>query len=270
MRTSPVTVFVMAALATVAVVAHCAPADIADYRVFAGSSVVFGGNAFVQGTVASNGPVILASPYTITGGWVENAGELLPAPGVFSAAASDPEISTGHDADLSLDPGSYSSLLLGNKNTLSLTAGTYTFGWISAGSGTSLNLDLSAGDITLYADSFAIWGDDLHVTVTGYQPGRRVYAETHGDWAVGDRGFWFGDIHATSGLGYDGSIYIGRDYCHVGSIRAAGGIYLGENAVVVPLPAAVSLGLLGLGTVALRRRRMAFHRAAPAPEPGQP
>jgi hypothetical protein len=116
--------------------------------------VVIGSHATVTGNVESAGRVIRHGPSTVTGTITANTTVALP-PGLDLSGVTFPTTNSGpihvdEHATASPAPGAYSDVSVEHFGTLVLTAGTYFFETFTLEDDSRLNLDQSAGSVTLY------------------------------------------------------------------------------------------------------------------------
>lgn len=189
-------------------------------NVVSGSSV---GTALVSSSYPPNiKPIAPTSCTTVTA----------PTPATFSAGTKNVSVAWGattYNTSNPLAPGSYKNLTLSGSSPLTLTAGTYYFNSISLGYGSTLNLDLSGGDITI----FVVGAVDLNMTsginvstdgstwqgMTSVDKAyaARVYLEAHDaiklEWATN----WYGTLFSTKSITFGGSNTIIGAYATIGS-----------------------------------------------------
>jgi hypothetical protein len=122
---------------------------------------------------------------------------LPPAPA--AAVGTTPILITNNKA-VSVDPGAYAAVVVGNNCTLNFRAGEYSFASFlnPESNGVRLNFDASAGDVTLVIAGGFVVKNDLTVTKTG--PGRvRLYVLSGGFSAVNSGGFELDQLFVYSG-----------------------------------------------------------------------
>lgn len=143
-----------------------------------------------------------------------------------------------------LAPGKYKKLTLSGASPLTLKAGTYYFSSIDIGYGSTLNLDVSGGDITIFVtgavDVNATGGINVSTDGTTWKSmtavdksyAARVYLEAHSaiglEWATN----WFGTLFSTDSFSFAGDNTIIGSYVSTGSGTlswAAKVTYVGSN-----------------------------------------
>jgi hypothetical protein len=149
-------------------------------------------------------------------------------PGAHSFAAGFADVSTAANATTSLLPGNYDDLSLGANNTLKLAAGTYFFDTWAIPDNAVLELDLTAGAISLYFTGNVGIGSNFIVNLLGGDASD-VYAETLGDWLMGNNVNWYGTIF---GSGHDSDITLGNNHHLTGAAYANHDLRLGDNSIV--------------------------------------
>jgi large repetitive protein len=123
-----------------------------------GSSVISGGkidlkkNASIGGDATSGGQVKLANGASVAGVITENAGVLpltdIPLP-VLALTTSGSNVSVKKNKSATLLPGAYKKLSGKEASTISLSSGHYTFSEIDVNKNSVIELDVSAGPITV-------------------------------------------------------------------------------------------------------------------------
>jgi len=220
-----------------------------------------------------------ASPKTYTG-------PTLPAATLFSAGGTNYTTTSG--ATLTLAPGSYGMLDLGQNNDLYLSSGTYYFTAIDMRSGLDLFLDLTGGGINILVTGDVYFGERMDVKVKTDPLGTYVdldslsaaqkayaaivYLETHRSWTLRQGSDWFGTVYAPYDIvtvEYD--VYSGESTDLIGALYSGGQVYLRQGAHLefVPseywphephdgyIPEPTTLALVGVGIAAavLQKRR---------------
>jgi predicted acyltransferase (DUF342 family) len=128
-----------------------------------------------------------------------------------------------------LPPGKYKDLTLSGGSPLTLKAGIYYFNSISIGWGSTLNLDVSGGDITIFvvgtADINATAGINVSTDGSTWKTmatvdksyAARVYLEAHSaitlEWGVN----WFGTLFSTNSITFGGGNTIIGAYATTGT-----------------------------------------------------
>ncbi len=167
----------------------------------ANGNVVLNELAEVAGHVTHSGILTLGTNATVGSSSVGSSGVVprifsgVSLPGAASFTAGGLNINKGDIQDTTLAPGTYGTLNLGEHNDLYLSAGTYYFDAIHAGSGLDLHLDLTGGDLLLYVLGDVDFGIVLDVVLAGGSA-EDIYLETLGSFALGDHGEWYGTVYA--------------------------------------------------------------------------
>jgi hypothetical protein len=117
-------------------------------------TVLLGSHATVNGNVESAGAVVTHGPSTVTGTIAANTPVALPPgldlTGVVFPTTNNGALQVAEGGTVSPVPGAYSDVKVGRFGTLVLTAGTYFFETLELDGDSRLNLDQSAGSVTLY------------------------------------------------------------------------------------------------------------------------
>jgi len=114
-------------------------------NVIAGGDVELEKQATVEGDVTAAGVVDLKRGATVTGAIEQGASVPPITTVVLSMTAGGPEVKIKKDGDLTLDPGSYGNLRVGQGATLNLVSGEYAFTEIEVEKGATINLNLGDG-----------------------------------------------------------------------------------------------------------------------------
>ena len=109
----------------------------------------------------------------------------------------------------------------------------------------------------IFVANDAAFGNWLATTVID-PDGGQVYAQTNGNWSMGNDGDWFGTI-----LAPDSTVSIGSGFLLAGAVFGMG-ISIGDGSTVqgipagdppvIPAPGAIVLGAIGLVMVGLLKR----------------
>lgn len=115
-----------------------------------------------------------------------------------------------------LAPGNYRKLSIANSEPLTLRAGQYVFAKMNLEWNVTLNLDVSAGDITIFSIGPVNTSKlDVYVTTDGSTwksmravdktNAAKVYLEAHDNIVLGWDADWFGTLFSTKVIRFDGS-----------------------------------------------------------------
>ncbi len=215
--------------------------------VIAGGTILIGATSNPPESVNPNegppAPFLAGSPYQLP---------TLPTSTSFTANNDDQNISVG--GTLSLAPGTYGDVtflksLLGiSGGTLELSSGDYIFKSLGGGEISTLDLDLTLGDINIYVEGDVLFNDNFNMMLTdGWASD--VFLETHGNFTLADDSNVFGRI-----LNLGGNILSGDGGNFTGALYATGNITFGDDVVVVvpePVPEPSTFILMGIGLVGL-------------------
>jgi hypothetical protein len=230
-------------------------------------NVLAGGNVGISGTVGGNvtyGGTYTPGPFATVGGTITHGGAVTPTayqpltlPAGRNLTGGTNNITLATFEDRTLLPGTYGTLAFASGNTVSLTAGDYTFAGITNSfTLNELSFDTSGGPIRLFIDGNlnfnlvqVLNGQPLFVGGTpNPADSLKVLIEVDGSY-TGNADL-FGTIFAPNG-----NITL-NDFADVtGRVLAGGNVFLGDTDVtVVPEPAALT-ALAGAGLLLRRRRR---------------
>uniref|UniRef100_I2Q4Q3 Integral membrane protein CcmA involved in cell shape determination n=1 Tax=Desulfovibrio sp. U5L TaxID=596152 RepID=I2Q4Q3_9BACT len=141
-----------------------------------------------------------------------------------------------------LAPGSYGTVNLSGSNPLTLRAGIYYFRSIYLGWGSTLNLDLSGGDITIfclgtfYEDTTSEimissnGGSWKSMTSVDKDLAKKVYLEAHDAITLRYGAGWFGTLFSTKSIVFNGAVTI------IGAYATSGINQVDWSANVVYVP----------------------------------
>ena len=156
-----------------------------------GNAISLGNNAEILGNATHKpGTVINFSSGSRVGANVTGTPDT-PASDLTTALPTSTTFSSGgasHDlvsaSTLTLAPGSYNDIALGNSSILNLSAGTYYFDTWDFGGGTNINFDLTSGNIALFFTGLVDLGNNIGANLIGGDA-TGLYAETTGGWHQG-------------------------------------------------------------------------------------
>lgn len=244
-------------------------------NVGAGGNVNVGTNVHIFGDLAYGGSLTgSAGTLTVDGTTTNVAPALytpptLPAPTSFTAGGANQSVGGG--GTLILAPDTYGTLNTGTNAEVYLSSGTYYFDAINNfGGGTDVYLDLTGGDIQIFVVGNFSAGTNVDFVLSG-GTAKDVYIETHGDFHWGGGGDLYGTVFAPGNtilLG-ESEADTGTNVTLYGAMYADDVIHLGGGThvyfevsdyfanVVVPVPGAVLLGVLGLSVAGARLRKRA-------------
>ncbi|MEO2169458.1 MAG: hypothetical protein ABGY42_15320, partial [bacterium] len=130
------------------------------------------------------------------------------------------------DSELTLPPGTYGMIKLGARSTLNLSSGEYFVEKLQTGKAGTLNLDLTGGELAIFALRDVKMGTNQTVNLTGGDA-TDIYVEAHRNVKIGRGGDWFGTIYAP----YK-SIIIGQDTPFLGAAYAGKNVIVKDGAAV--------------------------------------
>jgi hypothetical protein len=233
-------------------------------------NVLAGGNANIAGTVTGNvtyGGTYTQGTFASVGGTIAQSAApvtptpyqplTLPAGRNLTGGANNITLATFEDRTLT--PGTYGTLTFASGNTVSLTAGDYTFAGIAnTFTLNELSFDTSGGPIRLFVDG------DLNFNLVQVLNGQPLFAGGTPNPAdslkvlIEVDGSYTGnaDLYGTV-FAPNGNVTL-NDFADVtGRVLAGGNVFLGDaDVTVVPEPcAAVAMVVGAAGTGLLRRRR---------------
>lgn len=239
-------------------------------------NVLAGGNANVAGTVTGNvtyGGTYTPGPFTSVGGTVSQSAApvtptpyqplTLPAGRNLTGGANN--ITLANFEDRTLTPGTYGTLTFASGNTVSLTAGDYTFAGIAnTFTLNELSFDTSGGPIRLFVDG------DLNFNLVQVVNGQALFAGGTPNPAdslkvlIEVDGSYTGnaDLYGTV-FAPNGNITL-NDFADVtGRVLAGGNVFIGATDVTVVPEPTVALGVIvaAVAGTGLRRRRRSTRRA---------
>jgi hypothetical protein len=177
-----------------------------DYQVYSQTGVDSLGNAAVAGLVGQ-----------------QVSGVTLPAPPAATPSAVDKIY--GANTTVTIPPGTYRDLSMGNSFTGNLSAGTYIFRNVVSGNGTTFNCDTSAGDVNIiFTGTVAAW-NGLMVNRNG--SGQVIFQLITGSFSANNNSSNF----SASIIAYAGSINFGNNVQDHGKLYAYGNITVGSGTI---------------------------------------
>jgi predicted acyltransferase (DUF342 family) len=148
----------------------------------------------------------------------------VPASIVGTQAAPDHIVP--RDSELTLPPGTYGLVKLGARATLNLSSGEYYLEKLQTGKAGTLNLDLTGGELAIFALRDVKMGRGQTVNLTGGDA-TDIYVEAHRNVKLGRGGDWFGTIYAP----YK-NVIIGQDIPFLGAAYAGKKVIVKDGASV--------------------------------------
>jgi cytoskeletal protein CcmA (bactofilin family) len=201
------------------------------------------GDAIAAGTVSVN-----AWGGKVSGSVVQNASspprvkpaaptacDVVTAPPLQSYSAGTTDIAVNYNNSKDISPGSYGKLTAAGKNVITLHAGTYYFSSMNLAWDCNWRLDVSGGDIIIFAVGDVSFGGEAAITVSSdganYQSmwsvdpnlAAKVYLETHGSFSSGQNGRWFGTILAKNNITFSGGAESGTKAKVIGLLATVDG-----------------------------------------------
>ncbi|HAU36437.1 MAG TPA: hypothetical protein DCX07_01805 [Phycisphaerales bacterium] len=250
--------------------------------IFAGRDVSIGNNSAIGGSVTANRDIWIGNNGSVAGdvtagiGRTPGLGKHTTVGGTAGGAADASQTYQGvYVADLAvpshgaygsqsiwgannstttLAAGEYRDLSLGSRATLNLSSGVYTLKSVWMGANGTVNVDTSAGDVTLNVLGSLGTGTKVNFNTTG---GGALKIN------VFDSSIWLGNENVISAdvRVYNGSFETGNNAVLTGTYMATANVWLGNNTSLtysavqsVPEPAAMTVLAIG-GLLMLRRSR---------------
>jgi predicted acyltransferase (DUF342 family)/competence protein ComGC len=224
----------------------------------AGGNITLNNWSRINGNATAGGSITILSNSSITGTQTPNAPPPITSPirpqDCPAICMPDHATITPGTTDITVTgttpiaPGDYRNLTVNQNGIIELSAGTYHFNSIRLGTGNGnnagLDLDLTAGDITIFVRGDVSFGENLRIRVNtggGYQDivvggnlvaalkplAARIYLETLGSFSMGRDSQWFGTIYAQHQITFN------HDSLLVGSYHSADRVrFLGTNTDV--------------------------------------
>lgn len=238
-----------------------------------------GGNVEHTGTYSAPGTAVVegtvSTPSTKTFGLIT-----MPAATVFTAGGVNQTVPSGSGSSLTLAPGTYGALATSAQNqTVILSSGNYYFDAITAQGSFKLQIDLTSGNpVSIYVDGDATFDQYNKLMVKGAGTGGAfvpidqapslaglIYLETHGRFVMSgatnaNHNIWGGTVYASLLEGTSAEVSIGQYMDWYGAVYAYDSFDTADHGTwnhvsVVPVPAAVLLGFLGLAVTGLKLRK---------------
>lgn len=216
--------------------------SLVEGNVHSGQRIKIDQGTTVQGDVISADKVQLSKNVTVEGtvtsfGMPASFSTLvLPAAASFTTDP-DRDITTGKKETSDLAPGAYGDLKLGQQNVVQLSAGEYSFDQIQAAKELTLNLDVSAGAVTIFVSGSVSFDKDLDVNVIGGGP-EDVYLETHQGFRLDKDSEWLGTIYAPFK-----KINLDKNVQLVGAVYSGDEIHVHKESRINHVPATRLLAL---------------------------
>ena len=256
-----------------------------------GNSVTLGQDTGIRKAGGVGGNVQYTTSYTPSTAVVEGSVSspstktfnliTMPAATVFTAGGANQTVPTGQGNSLTLAPGTYGALATSSQNqAVILSSGNYYFNSIATQGGFDLKIDLTSGNpISIYVVGNAAFAGRQTLLVKGAGTGGAfvpidqapqlaslIYQETHARFTMTGgleetHNIWGGTLYASLLEGTSAEISIGQYTDWYGAAYAFDSFDTADHGTwshvsVVPVPAAVLLGFLGLGVAGLKLRKL--------------
>jgi hypothetical protein len=190
----------------VAVMQHRGPWSIGDYQVYSSNGIDSLSGVTVQGVVGQ-----------------QVGGVALPTPPSDAPGGADK--SYGNGATATIAPGAYRDLTAGNGFVLNISAGQYVFRNWSAGNATTINADVTAGDIEFIVTGSVSAINNFTLNTTG--TGRVTFRIVSGDFVTNNNA----SVLNASIIAYNGSINFGNNTTVAGVLWARNNITVNSGTI---------------------------------------
>jgi len=212
--------------------------------IYTQGNVWLGKGVIVNGDVVANGSIQTSKNTVITGSSNSFSNFVLPQLDTLQqTVVGTTPIYTAPNATKTLLPGEYSSLSLSNDTQLNLSSGIYSVSSFWMGSGGTVNVDTSAGDVILNVVGSFTAGSSVKFITSG--SGNLFVNVFNSDAWLDSRVDFTGVLSV-----FGGGLGTGTSVNLTGSVYTTGSMYLGNDTAVtythstqIPEPASLAMFL---------------------------